>query len=250
MMSGGDGGKLGRKRIRDRVAARIRNFDPRARSRPPPITPCAQAPNGSPTARLSAPSHTFANSTTPSPTGTGAGSATFLASTATTWQPTATPSASSQTPPTPTDLPQTLSPLEIRQRTADLLKERLTPEEVGEIKWDETTPEQAKAVVEEVRKSMEGKPEHTGKMYKTLQYINTYSKIIDVAIQHQPYITALVWAGVRTVIQVCGWLLFLNICPSGIRNSLYAASSGNVEVYILHTTPGLVYLTIALTFSG
>ena len=226
MMSGGDGGKPGRKRIRDWVAARIRNFDPRSRSRPPPITPCAQAPNASPTARLSAPSHTFTNSTTASPTGTGAGSATFPASTATTWQPTATPPASTQTPPTPTALPQTLSPLEIRQRTADLLKERLTPEEVREIKWDETTPEQAKAVVEEVRKSMEGKPGHTGKMYKTLQYINTYSKIIDVAIQHQPCITALVWAGVRTVIQVCGRLLFLNICPSGTINSPYVASSG------------------------
>ena len=219
-MSGSDSGNPGRKRIRDRVATRIRNFDPRSRSRPPPITPCAQAPNASPTARLPAPSHTFANSTTASPAGTGTGSATFPAGAATTGQPTATPPTLTQAPPTPTDLPQTLSPLEIRQRTADLLNERLTPEEVKEIKWGETTPEQAKVVVEEVRKSMEGKPGHTGKMYKTLQYVNTYSKIIDVAIQHQPCITALVWAGVRTVIQVCGWLLFLNICASGIISSL------------------------------
>ena len=233
-MPGGGGSKAGRKRIRDRVAAWIRNFDPRSRSRPPPITPCAQAPNASPTARLSAPSHIFANSTTASPIGTGIGSAAFPDSAATSGKPTATPPASTQTPPTPTTLPQTLSPHEIRQRTADLLKERLTPDEVGEIKWDETTPEQAKAVVVEVRKSMEGKPEHTRKMYKTLQCINTYFKIIDVAIQHQPCITALVWAGVRTVIQVCSQLLFLNICPSGTISSPYVDSSGNVEVDVFH----------------
>ena len=40
-----------------------------------------------------------------------------------------------------------------------------------------------------------------------------YAKIIDVAIQHQPCITALVWAGVRTVIQVCGNFLFVNLYP-------------------------------------
>ena len=128
-------------------------------------------------------------------------------------QPAATPPTLAQKHPTPTALPQTLSPLEIRQRTAELLKKRLAPEEVEKIKWGETTEEQAKDVVEKVHKSLEGKPEHTGKMYKTLQYIDMYAKIIDVAIQHQPCITALVWAGVRTVIQVCGNFLFVNLYP-------------------------------------
>ena len=126
-------------------------------------------------------------------------------------------------PPTPpTTLPHTLSPLEIRQRTADLLKDRLTPEEVEKINWDDTTPEQAKAVVEEVQKSLEGKPEHTGKMYKTLQYINKYATIIDVAIQHQPCITALVWAGMRTVIQVGDRPRSPNSYLSGTRGCLYS----------------------------
>ena len=111
---------------------------------------------------------------------------------------------------TSTARPQVLSPFEIRQRTADLLKKRLTPEEVKKIKWGETTEEQAKAVIEEVRWSLKKKPDHTGKIYKTLQYINNYSQIIDVAIQHQPHITALVWAGVRTVIQVRGHYLYVN----------------------------------------
>jgi len=96
-----------------------------------------------------------------------------------------------------------LSLTEIRERTAELLRKKLRPEEVEKLKWDETTAEQAKEVVNTVKQSMEGKPEHTGKMYKTLQYVNKYCTIIDVAIQHQPQITALVWAGVRTVIQVC-----------------------------------------------
>ena len=146
---------------------------------------------------------------------------------ATTGQPAATLATLAQTP-TATAIPQTLSPLEIRQRTADLLKIRLTSEEAKKIKWDETTEEQAKAVVEEVQRSLKGKPDHTGKMYKTLQYINQYSKIIDVAIQHQPCITALVWAGMRTVIQVRSLLMceFLPIClPIDVSSWVWRAAS-------------------------
>ena len=167
---------------------------------PASCTQALSAVNTPPTASPSAPSHAFASSTAGSPT--RAAPATSPTRSATTGQPAIALPTSAQTP-TVTALPQTLSPLEIRQRTADLLKKRLTPEEAEEIKWDETTEEQAKAVVEEVQRSLEGKPDHTGKIYKTLQYINQYSKIIDVAIQHQPCITALVWAGMRTVIQVC-----------------------------------------------
>lgn len=116
---------------------------------------------------------------------------------------TATLSAAAQSLPIAATLHQPLSPAEIRQRTVELLKERIRPEEVEKLKWDETTAEQAKEVVNTVTQSMEGKPKHTGKMYKTMQYVNKYCTIIDVAIQHQPQITALVWAGVRTVIQVC-----------------------------------------------
>ena len=169
---------------------------------PAPRAQALSAANTPPTARPSASSHAFAISTAASPT--GAAPVTTPTGSATTGQPAATLPTFAQTPTTSTALPQTLSPLEIRQRTANLLKNRLTQEEAKKIKWDETTEEQAKAVVEEVQRSLEGKPDHTGKMYKTLQYINQYSKIIDVAIQHQPCITALVWAGMRTVIQVCG----------------------------------------------
>jgi hypothetical protein len=39
-------------------------------------------------------------------------------------------------------------------------------------------------------------------VYKILQHVDNYCKIVDVAIQHQPQITALVWAGIRMGIQV------------------------------------------------
>ena len=230
--------------MRDRVVAEVRNFGHRlsipsfggrsrspspapspssGRKKPPDaaVTSCTQAlptTNTSPSARLLASSYIVTSSTISSPTGTGP--ATFPASPATTRQPAASIPALAQAPPTLTTRPQTLSPLEIRQRTADLLKKRLTPREVEKIKWDETTEEQAKAVVEGLQKSLEGKPEHKG-MYKTMQYINKYSTIIDVAVQHQPCITALVWAGVRTVIQVGDRLLSLYSYLSSTTGYLY-----------------------------
>ena len=237
-MSDGDGRKSGKKSVLDRVSVRIRNFGqhlstPNIRRRSRSLSPTPSSPSSketSPAAAVTpgtpvqpttnassasgppAPNHTLVSSTAASPT--GAGPATPAASSATIGQPAATL-------PIPTTLPQTLSPLEIRQRTAELLKERLKSEEVEKIKWDETTPEQAKAVVQEVQKSFEGRPEHIGKMHKTLQYINKYATIVDVAIQHQPCITALVWAGMRTVIQVGDQPLFLNSYLSGITGYLY-----------------------------
>jgi hypothetical protein len=99
-----------------------------------------------------------------------------------------------------------LSPPEIRERTLDLLKQKLHPKELESLQWDQytgTTAEKSKEMVDGVRRSMDGKQNHTKKMYKILQHVENYSKIIDVAIQHQPQITALVWAGIRMGIQVC-----------------------------------------------
>ena len=42
--------------------------------------------------------------------------------------------------------------------------------------------------------------EHLGKILKTAE---RYSKVVDTAIQHQPEVTALVWAGVKAILQVC-----------------------------------------------
>ena len=195
-MSNRDGSKAGRKRLLDQAPERIRKFRSISPAAITPSTPAAAGP--------SALSHALTSSTAVNPTGAGSPTPNLVHASATTARQLTATSTLAHPVPTLIAPPRTLTTLEIRERTANLLKERLTPEEAGKLNWDETTPEQAKAVVEEIQKSLEGKPEHTGKMYKTLQYINNYSKIIDVAIQHQPCITALVWAGMRTVIQVCG----------------------------------------------
>ena len=225
--------------MQNRVTARIRNFGQclpipkfRRRSRSPSLAPSSSSnektssatavtpgagilstTNTHPASGPPAPSPAFPSSTAAGATSTGL--ATPTNGTRALWGRAAPLLTFPQRRPVPTTLPQTLSPLEIRQRTAELLKDRLKPEELEKIKWDETTPEQAKAVVREVQKSLEGKPENTGKMHKTLQYINKYAKIVDVAIQHQPRITALVWAGMRTIIQVSDQLLLLNHYLSG-----------------------------------
>jgi hypothetical protein len=102
---------------------------------------------------------------------------------------------------------QALGPAEIQTLTRRILEkpERLGPEKTAEINWDEfvSTGENTLGVIQDVKTSLEGKKEHTAKVHNILQYINKYCYIVDVAIQHQPQITALVWAGVRTCIQVC-----------------------------------------------
>ena len=244
--------------MRDRVVAEVRNFghrlsipsfrgrsrspspapsSPSNRKEPPSaaVTPCTQvlpATNTSPTAGPLDPSYMVTSSTSPATTG----------------QPAASLPAVAQAPPTPIVRPQTLSPLEIRQRTADLLKKRLTPGEVEKIQWDETTEEQAKAIVEGVQKFLEGKPEHKG-MYKTLQCINKYAAIIDIAIQHQPCITALVWAGMRTIIQVGDRLLSLYSYPSRTTGSV-RPPLGECGGHILRSGQALstsYYSVLALT---
>jgi hypothetical protein len=104
----------------------------------------------------------------------------------------------------------TLQPLdedEIRKRTFSFLKEKLHGRELEELRWDKytgTTIEQANEAIGEVKRLVEkSKQSRWPKMDKVSQYVERYIKIIDVAIQHQPEVTTLVWAGMRTCIQVC-----------------------------------------------
>jgi hypothetical protein len=99
-----------------------------------------------------------------------------------------------------------LDQTEIRGLTYNVLKGRLSPKELITLKWDQytgTTAEQAKEVVEGVKNILNSNQFHATKIEKVLQYAEKYCKIVDVAIQHQPDITALVWAGIRMSIQVC-----------------------------------------------
>jgi hypothetical protein len=110
------------------------------------------------------------------------------------------------------DVLQALGPAEIRSRTHELLERRLGQEELKRLGWDqfrESTAERAQNVVQEVKTCLDRKKEHTEKVHKILQYVNEYCIIVDVAVQHQPQITALVWAGIRTCIQVCVLIISL-----------------------------------------
>ena len=143
-MSNGNDSNLGRGMIRDWVFTKIRRVGqklsiPNSRQSPRPPAP-SSSPDGKPLAEASTtsypqalstantppiarprvPGHKFAISTVTDPT--GAGSATSFVSSVATGQPATTPPTLAQAAPTPAAPLQTLSPPEIRQRTADLLK--------------------------------------------------------------------------------------------------------------------------------
>jgi hypothetical protein len=178
----------------------IRTASPLLASPPPPAS--TLAPSQSPTVLTS----------TPLPTPASVPVLALGPALAPTLRPVSAPppatiqSLASQTFPKAAVTQQSLLPLgqsEIRERTFILLEQRLSHKELRALEWEKymgTTAEHAKGVVEGVRNSMDGS---ATKMDKILGYVNKYCTIIDVAIQHQPQITALVWAGVRTCIQVC-----------------------------------------------
>lgn len=99
-----------------------------------------------------------------------------------------------------------MSPSEIRKRTHDiLLKRQSTSDELQRVNWKEhegITADKAAKNIEDLKTTLGDKKEHSKTMKNILQCINKYCAIVDIAIQQQPDITALVWAGARTLIQV------------------------------------------------
>ena len=57
--------------------------------------------------------------------------------------------------------------------------------------------------------------EHVGKILKS---VDKYTKVVDTAISSNPQVGALVWAGIRAIMQVCIDLLFLDIDPAESLN--------------------------------
>ena len=98
-----------------------------------------------------------------------------------------------------------MSPSKIREHTHILLERRLTPEELQRVNWKKyegITADKAAKNIEDLKTTLGDKKEHSKTMNNILQCINKYCAIVDIAIQQQPDITALVWAGARTLIQV------------------------------------------------
>ena len=90
---------------------------------------------------------------------------------------------------------------EIRARTNAALARRLTPKELQEVKWEGSVDSTAK-IIEDLKTTLHDHNQHSKTVNNILQHINRYCAIVDIGIQHHPDITALVWAGARTLIQV------------------------------------------------
>ena len=103
---------------------------------------------------------------------------------------------------TPAPCLKPLTTIEISQRTYEHLKEKLSNKELGELKWATYSGTTAEKYIADLKEKLKGHQQGAQKMNNILLHVNKYCTIVDVAIQHQPDITALVWAGARTVIQV------------------------------------------------
>ena len=94
-----------------------------------------------------------------------------------------------------------MSTSEIRERTYAALTERLTYEELRRVKWEGSEGSTTK-IIEDLKTTLRENNQHSKTTSNILQHINKYCAIVDIAIQHHPDVTALVWAGARTLIQV------------------------------------------------
>ena len=99
------------------------------------------------------------------------------------------------------DCLQPMSTSKIRERTYAALARRLASEELRGIKWEGSEDSTAK-IIEDLKTALRKNNQHSKTMNNILQHINKYCAIVDIAIQHHPDITALVWAGARTLILV------------------------------------------------
>jgi len=123
--------------------------------------------------------------------------------------PTPTPPAvpSPGVPVQPAQVPGVLPIERIWQRSIDLTQERLKEKKLPPLEPSSPTFKSVASVtspVEDLKRSIDqgGKGPGADQWRKILKTIDSYAKLVDTAIQHSPAITALVWAGVRTILQV------------------------------------------------
>ena len=117
-----------------------------------------------------------------------------------------------------------MSTSEIRERTNAALTRRLTPEELRGVKWEGCVGSTAK-IIEDLKTTLHGHNQHSKTASNILQHINRYCAIVDIAIQHHPDITALVWAGARTLIQVSRTLNNISFWKQNLIPSLVGDQS-------------------------
>jgi len=110
-------------------------------------------------------------------------------------------------PVQPAQVPAVLPIERIWQQSIDLAQERLKEKKLPFLEpsgpaFKSVTG--ASSPVEDLKRSIDqsGKGPGADRWRKIVKTIDSYAKLVDTAIQHSPVITALVWAGVRTILRV------------------------------------------------
>lgn len=70
----------------------------------------------------------------------------------------------------------------------------------------QTASEIIQLIIQELHEDISrdhGKSGMMGQLQDTLKTLDYYTVVVDTAIQQSPYITALVWAGLRAMLKVC-----------------------------------------------
>ena len=95
-------------------------------------------------------------------------------------------------------------PLErIWKRSIDLAQEKLKEKQLPLLDPRFESGADISSTVEDLEKTIgQSKGPGVGRLRKILKTIYNYAGIVDTAIQHNPAITALVWAGVKAILQV------------------------------------------------
>jgi len=102
----------------------------------------------------------------------------------------------------------------IWQRSIDLAQEKLKEKELPLLEPGDPTCKSVaniSSTVGELKKTIDqgGNGPGVGRLRKILKIVDSYGRIVDTAIQHHPAITALVWAGVRAILQVRSGVSFI-----------------------------------------
>ena len=110
--------------------------------------------------------------------------------------------------PAPPVISTSVVPIErIWQRSIDLAQEKLKEKKLPLLELSDPTCKSVadiSSTVGELKRTIDqgGNGPGVGCLRKILKTIASYGRIVDTAIQHNPAITALVWAGIRAILQV------------------------------------------------
>ena len=106
-------------------------------------------------------------------------------------------------PTVTTPSPPIILPIErIWRRSISLAQEKLKEMNLPLLDLSDPTLKSAADIDGTVRDLKSNVKGGSGRLRKILKTIESYAKIVDTAIQSNPAITALVWAGVRAILQV------------------------------------------------